>query len=172
MFIRCELNLFSTGLEREGQIQNTKKQKWRTWRAIHSLLNYFADLAGAVCRGRSRRFMKTFSSFLSPCTETKSWGAARSNITWSNSRREVKALAVLPEYQGQGLGKRLLQTTIDEGRRRLGCRFCFSLLTIREALLKNLVSNGAKKSALPHKVWTEMRAAALIFRMPVSKPRS
>src|SRR6185295_10141988 len=73
-------------------------------------------------------------------------GSCALYVTWSGLA-EVKALAVHPDYQGRGLGKKLLQTTISEAR-KLGVDTLFTL-TIREGLFNKYGFRRAKKSQLP-----------------------
>lgn len=72
--------------------------------------------------------------------------------TWADLA-EVKALAVMTEYQNKGIGKRLLKTIVAEAK-KLGVQMLFTL-TIRENLFKKFGFKRTDKRHLPHKVWME-----------------
>lgn len=120
-------------------------------RAVHALLNYFADRRELLPRSLSEIY-ENLQQFYVAAKGDQVVGCCALYITWAGLA-EVKALAVAPEFQGQGLGKRLLKTIIQEAK-RLGVKTLFTL-TIREGLFKKFGFKRAKKSALPHKVWTE-----------------
>ncbi len=120
-------------------------------RPIHSLLNFFADRRELLPRSLSEVY-ENLQQFFVATQGGKVVGSCALYVTWSGLA-EVKALAVHPDFQGLGLGKRLLQTTIQEAK-RLGVDTLFTL-TIREGLFQKYGFRKAKKSQLPHKVWTE-----------------
>jgi len=120
-------------------------------RAIHSLLNYFADQRELLPRSLSEIY-ENLQQFFVAAQRGRVVGCCALYVTWENLA-EVKALAVVPELQGIGIGKRLLKTAIDEAK-KLGIQTLFTL-TIRENLFKKYGFVQTKKSQLPHKVWTE-----------------
>lgn len=120
-------------------------------RPIHSLLNYFAERRELLPRSLSEVY-ENLQQFFVVADGEKVVGCCALYVTW-NGLAEVKALAILPEYQGHGYGKKLLQTVIQEAK-KIGVRMLFTL-TIRAGLFEKFGFRQAKKSALPHKVWTE-----------------
>ncbi len=120
-------------------------------RPIHSLLNFFADQRELLPRSLSEVY-ENLQQFFVVTKDEKVVGCCALYVTWEGLA-EVKALAVAPEYQGRGLGKWLLETIVEEAR-KLGVSTLFTL-TIREGLFKKFGFKKAKKSVLPHKVWTE-----------------
>ncbi len=120
-------------------------------RPIHSLLNYFADKRELLPRSLSEVY-ENLQQFFVVTHNKKVVGCCALYVTW-NGLAEVKALAVHPDFQGKGLGKKLLKTTVEEAK-KLGVEMLFTL-TIREGLFKKFGFKRTKKSMLPHKVWTE-----------------
>lgn len=120
-------------------------------REIHSLLNFFADRRELLPRSLSEVY-ENLQQFFVVSDGKKVVGCCALYVTWSGLA-EVKALAVHPDYQRKGLGKWLLETTIQEAK-KLGVETLFTL-TIREGLFKKYGFKRTKKSMLPHKVWTE-----------------
>jgi amino-acid N-acetyltransferase len=73
-------------------------------------------------------------------------------VQWDNLA-EVKALAVDPAYQGQGIGRRLLDACVKEAR-SLGVTRLFAL-TMKDGFFEKIGFSRVEKNHLPHKVWTE-----------------
>jgi amino-acid N-acetyltransferase len=128
-----------------------RKARMDDARPIHSLLNFFAGSRELLPRSLSEVY-ENLQQFFVAVEGKKVVGTCALYVTW-NRLAEVKALAVQPEYQGKGLGKRLLTTVVQEAK-KLGIDTLFTL-TIREELFKKFGFKRAKKSVLPHKVWTE-----------------
>lgn len=128
-----------------------RKARMEDARSIHSLLNFFAERRELLPRSLSEIY-ENLQQFFVAAHGNRVVGTCALYVTWSGLA-EVKALAVHADYQGKGLGKKLLQTTVDEAK-KLGVDTLFTL-TIREGLFKKFGFRRAKKSQLPHKVWTE-----------------
>ena len=108
--------------------------------------------SASFCRGPSRRSTRTCSSSTSPSIKGKSIGTCALYVTWDNLA-EVKALAVEEKYQGQGIGKRLLEA-VTQVAKDLHIRRLFTL-TIRTGFFERFGFKHVSKDHLPHKVWTE-----------------
>lgn len=128
-----------------------RKAKMDDVRPIHALLNFYAERRELLPRSLSEVY-ENLQQFFVVLVGKKVVGSCALYITW-NGLAEVKALAVAPEFQGQGMGKALLETVIKEAK-NIGVQTLFTL-TIREGLFKKFGFKRAKKSELPHKVWTE-----------------
>lgn len=128
-----------------------RKARMDDVRSIHSLLNFFADRRELLPRSLSEVY-ENLQQFFVAVHNKKVVGCCALYVTW-NGLAEVKALAVHPDFQGKGLGKKLLKTTVQEAK-NLGVETLFTL-TIREGLFKKYGFKRTKKSMLPHKVWTE-----------------
>ena len=66
---------------------------------------------------------------------------------------EICALAVEPEYQGRGIGARLVRALIEEGRKKRVPEII--ALTYQVDFFKNLGFTVTDKDAFPRKVWRE-----------------
>lgn len=128
-----------------------RKARMDDVKTIHSLLNTFAERRELLPRSLSEIY-DNLQQFFVAVHGKKVVGTCALYVTWSGLA-EVKALAVQTEYQGRGLGKRLLKTVIAEAK-KLGVQVLFTL-TIREGLFQKFGFERTVKSALPHKVWTE-----------------
>jgi amino-acid N-acetyltransferase len=128
-----------------------RKARLSDVRAMHNLMNYFSERRELLPRSLSEIY-ENLQQFYVAVQGDKVVGSCALYVTWAGLA-EVKALAVMPDHQRKGLGKRLLKTIIDEAK-NLGVEMLFTL-TIREGLFKKFGFKLAKKSTLPHKVWTE-----------------
>jgi len=72
-------------------------------------------------------------------------------ICWADLA-EVRSLAVKSGYSGRGIGRKLVETCLDEAR-ELGLQKVFAL-TYQPEFFGKLGFVEIEKSALPHKIWT------------------
>jgi len=79
-------------------------------------------------------------------------GCVGVSIIWADMA-EVRSLAVNSDYMGQGIGKKLVQWSIDETR-RLGIRRLMSL-TYEQTFFEKLGFAVVEKDTLPLKVWSD-----------------
>ncbi|WP_206811893.1 N-acetyltransferase [Paradesulfitobacterium ferrireducens] len=79
-------------------------------------------------------------------------GVASLHILW-NDLAEIRALAVAETAQGQGVGKLLVKTLIEEAL-DLGCERVFAL-TYQPGFFERCGFRIAGKEEMPHKVWKE-----------------
>jgi amino-acid N-acetyltransferase len=79
-------------------------------------------------------------------------GVCGLRVIWSNLA-EVYALAVLPQWRGRGLGRKLVEVCVDEAR-RLGIRRLMSL-TYEQPFFEKLGFAVVDRQTLPLKVWSE-----------------
>jgi amino-acid N-acetyltransferase len=120
-------------------------------RAIHKLLNHFADRKELLPRSISELY-ENLQQFHVAEDKGRVIGCCSLAVQWDNLA-EVKALAVLGEYQGQGLGKKLLDACMKDAQ-TLGITRVFTL-TMKDGFFKKYGFNRVVKNNLPHKVWTE-----------------
>jgi len=77
-------------------------------------------------------------------------GCGALQFVWADMA-EIRSLAVKPEWQGRGLGRRLVERLLDEGRTHGVPRvFC---LTYQEAFFARLGFTVIPRESLPHKIW-------------------
>ncbi|WP_457621481.1 N-acetyltransferase [Persephonella sp.] len=79
-------------------------------------------------------------------------GVCSLHIFWEDLA-EIKSLAILPEYQGKGIGKKLVEKCIEDAR-SLGVKKVFALTYVPQ-FFEKLGFRTVEKSEFPQKVWTE-----------------
>jgi amino-acid N-acetyltransferase len=79
-------------------------------------------------------------------------GCVALTIIWADLA-EVRSLAVDEEYRGKGIGRKLVEWTVEEGR-RLGIRRLMAL-TYEQTFFERLGFDVVAKEALPLKVWSD-----------------
>ena len=72
------------------------------------------------------------------------------HICWEDLA-EVRSLAVDQGWEGQGIGRQLVETCLEEAR-QLGLKRVFAL-TYKQVFFEKLGFRVIEKSQLPHKVW-------------------
>ena len=128
-----------------------RKARMEDVHAMHRLLNGFADKRELLPRSISEVY-ENLQQFHVAETKGRLMGTCALYVTWENLA-EVKALAVEEKYQGQGVGKRLLDA-VTQVARDLHIRRLFTL-TIRTGFFEHFGFRHVSKDHLPHKVWTE-----------------
>ena len=120
-------------------------------KAMHRLLSDFADKRELLPRSIAEIY-ENLQQFHVAEHQGKMIGTCALYVTWDNLA-EVKALAVEEKFQGQGIGKRLLEagTAVAQD---LHIRRLFTL-TIRTGFFERFGFKHVSKDHLPHKVWTE-----------------
>lgn len=79
-------------------------------------------------------------------------GTAGLHILWRDLA-EIRSLAVLPELQGQGVGRRLVDSLVDRAT-TLGIAQVLSL-TYQTTFFSKLGFTTVQKESLPHKIWKD-----------------
>jgi amino-acid N-acetyltransferase len=79
-------------------------------------------------------------------------GCAALHITWADLA-EVVSVAVHPDFQGRGLGRKLIEPLYDEAH-ALGINNLFTL-TLQVGFFRRLGFREVPKLRLPHKIWQD-----------------
>ena len=79
-------------------------------------------------------------------------GCAALRVVWEDLG-ELRSLAVLPEFQSLGLGKKLTQAALDEAE-RLGLPKVLALTYVPD-FFRKMGFSDIPKEKLPHKVWSD-----------------
>ncbi|NPA54343.1 MAG: N-acetyltransferase [Aquificae bacterium] len=79
-------------------------------------------------------------------------GVGSLHVYWEDLA-EIKSLAVLEDFQHQGIGKKIVEKCIEDAK-ELGVKKIFALTYVPD-FFKKLGFEIADKSEFPQKVWTE-----------------
>jgi amino-acid N-acetyltransferase len=126
---------------RKAQISDVKD--------IQRLLVVYASRGDMLSRSLSELY-ESLRDFYVYEEEGKVLGATALHIVWEDLA-EVRSVAVAEEVTRKGIGTKLVQACIDEGR-ELGLKRLFCL-TYRPDFFSSLGFRLVDKSELPHKVW-------------------
>lgn len=118
---------------------------------MQKLINSFADRGELLPRSLNQLY-EDIRDFIVAEEDGRIVGTCALHINWVDLA-EVKALVVAGDLQGKGLGRKLVQTCLDDAR-ELGIARVFAL-TYKPDFFKKLGFRDVDKSKLPHKVWTE-----------------
>jgi len=116
---------------------------------IHTLVNSFATRGEMLGRSRSELY-EGLRDFFVVEREGVIIGCSALHINWEDLA-EVRSLAVVPEGQGKGMGKMLVNACIEEAR-SLGIARIYAL-TYRPGFFEGVGFSIVSKDSLPHKVW-------------------
>lgn len=128
-----------------------RKARMQDVEDLHHLINFFAESGLMLPRSRNILY-ETLREFTVIEAEQRVVGAGALHINWENLA-EVRALAILPEYQGQKLGKRLVGELLKEAL-ELGINRVFAL-TYQVDFFKSCGFREVSKDEMPHKIWKE-----------------
>jgi len=118
---------------------------------IHQLINYFADRDEMLPRSLSEIYENIRDYFVYRQSERVVASAAL-HVIWSDLA-EIKAVAVVREYQKKGIGTMLVETCLKEAE-SLGIPTVFCL-TYQPAFFEKFGLSQIDKMEMPRKVWTE-----------------
>ncbi len=119
-------------------------------KAIHSLLRQFADKGLLLGRSISSLYdqLRDFVVY----DDNGIQGVCSLHICWENLA-EIRSLAVAEKSQGQGIGKELVTSCLDEAR-SLEIDRVF-VLTYQADFFRKMQFSDTKKNNLPHKIWSD-----------------
>jgi amino-acid N-acetyltransferase len=117
--------------------------------AMARLINGFA--AREIMLPRSHyQFYQHLRDFSIAESDGQIIGCGALQIIWED-QSEIRSLAVLPEWQGHGVGRRLVETLLVEAR-ELGLPGVFAL-TYRPGFFERMGFHVVTHESLPHKIW-------------------
>jgi amino-acid N-acetyltransferase len=121
---------------------------------IHRLITHHAEFNRMLFRSHADLYEHLRDFFVSVDEGEKDpvAGCAALELIWRDLA-EIKSLAVDEDRRGQGIGRKLVEATLAEGR-RLGLARIFALTRERE-FFEKLGFKVVSKESLPHKVWTD-----------------
>lgn len=128
-----------------------RKAKITDIKSAHKLINEFGKKGEMIPRSLNDLYENIRD--LVVCEEDGDIkGVCALHILWEDLA-EIRSLAVKPEAQGAGLGKRLISSCISEAK-KLGIRKIFAL-TYHPDFFKKAGFKDIDKSKLPQKIWGE-----------------
>ncbi len=119
---------------------------------IHALVSTFAANALMLARSRSELYESLRDFFIAEDAEGNIVGCGGLEICWSDLA-EIKSLAVHSKWQGQGVGRRIIDACVDEAQ-QLGVKRVFAL-TYQVEFFNRLGFDSIPKEELPHKIWSD-----------------
>jgi amino-acid N-acetyltransferase len=128
-----------------------RKAKMCDVELLHELINDFAEKGLMLPRSRNLLY-EALREFIIAEDDGKLAGIGALHVIWDNLA-EIRALAIKPEFQGRGIGKRLILKLTEEAL-DLGINQVFAL-TYQGEFFKKCGFREISKDEMPHKVWKE-----------------
>ncbi|MDX9871180.1 MAG: N-acetyltransferase [Clostridia bacterium] len=119
--------------------------------AMHQLVNNYANKGLMLSRPRIV-FYECIRDFAVAEEAGKILGAGALHVMWEDLA-EIRALAVHEECQGQGIGRKIVEFSLQEAK-NLGIPKVFTL-TYKPEFFKKLGFQEVSKDNMPQKVWQE-----------------
>ncbi len=118
---------------------------------IYEIINYYAARGDMLPKTMDQLYNRVRSIDVAEA-DGEVVGCAALHITWANIA-EVVSVAVHPDFQGIGLGRRLVEPLFDEAR-QLGISILYTL-TLQMGFFSRLGFREVPKLHLPHKIWQD-----------------
>ena len=119
--------------------------------AIHKLVNDYAQQGVMLPRSRNSIY-ETLRDVIIAEEEGQLVGVGSLHLSW-DALAEVRALAIAPDFQRQGIGRQIVEALLVEGR-ALGVKTFFTL-TYQPEFFGTMGFSEVTKEKLPQKVWKE-----------------
>ncbi len=118
---------------------------------LHQLINDFASQGLMLPRSRNALY-ETLREFIIAEDEGQFIGTGSLHITWDNLA-EIRALAISPQYQHQGIGQKLV-AELEMEAKNLYISQVFAL-TYQVAFFHKCDYRVVSKEEMPQKIWKE-----------------
>lgn len=118
---------------------------------IHKLVNFFAARDEMLPKSLIAIY-ENLRDFYVAQKNSEILGCCALHICWEDLA-EIKSLAVGEDAQGIGLGRKLVQSCIDESK-EIGIPRLFALTYVPEFFIK-MGFHSIENASLPHKIWSE-----------------
>lgn len=116
-----------------------------------SLINNYAEQGLMLARSRNMLY-ENIREFVVVKNGEQIAGVGSLHVIWSDLA-EIRALAVRPEFKGQGIGSKIVNALQQEAL-ELGVERAFAL-TYQPGFFEKLGFNVVEKEEMPPKVWKE-----------------
>jgi amino-acid N-acetyltransferase len=120
---------------------------------LYEIINYYAATGDMLPKTMDQLYNRV-RSFNVAEADNEVVGCAALHITWADLA-EVVSVAVHPDFQKLGLGRRLIVPLFDEAR-LLGIPTLFTL-TLQPIFFSKLGFREVPKFKLPHKIWQDCK---------------
>jgi amino-acid N-acetyltransferase len=130
---------------------NLRKAKVKDAQEIFKILQHFA-LKEVLLPRSLNSIYENIRDFYVYETDGKIVGVGSLHIYWEDLA-EIKSLAVIDQYQHQGIGKKIVEACLEDAK-QLGIKKVFAL-TYVPSFFEKLGFKITDKSNFPQKVWTE-----------------
>jgi amino-acid N-acetyltransferase len=130
---------------------NIRKAKIQDTAAIHSLINYYAELDRMLFRDLADIY-ENLQGFVVAESQNKIIGCCLLQVIWADLA-EIKSLAVEQNFKGKGIGKKLVDCCLENAK-ELGVKKVFAL-TLEPKFFEKTGFKFVDKSELPMKVWSD-----------------
>lgn len=121
-------------------------------RPIHGLLTHFAARGLLLPRSLSELYDQLRDCAVYEAPDGQVAGVVALNICWEDLA-EIRSLAVCEDYQGRGIGRKLVEFCLSEAI-TLGIFRVFTL-TYQTKFFEKLGFRQVDKGLLPHKIWAD-----------------
>ncbi|RUM59490.1 MAG: N-acetyltransferase [Persephonella sp.] len=128
-----------------------RKAKLKDANQIKDIINFYVP-QGLLLPRSLNNIYENIRDFFVYEENNRILGVVSLHIYWEDLG-EIKSLAVLPEYQSKGIGKKLIKACLKEGK-ELGLKKVFALTYVPN-FFEKLGFKVVDKSMFPQKVWTE-----------------
>ncbi|MCF6093097.1 N-acetyltransferase [Microaerobacter geothermalis] len=128
-----------------------RKAKMSDVETMHELINLYAQKGLMLARSRNS-FYEGLREFTVADYDGQVVGAGGLHLLWSDLA-EIRALAIHPDYAGQGIGRKLVETLVNEAK-EMELPRVFAL-TYQPEFFSKCGFTEVAMDVLPHKVWRE-----------------
>ena len=129
-----------------------RKAKVSDVQAIHAILTHFGEKGLVLPRSLSDLYdhLRDYAVYVDGGDGVA--GVCALHISWDDLA-EIRSLAVMEEFQGQGIGRSLVEFALSEAV-TFGIYRVFTL-TYQPGFFKKMGFKEVDKKVLPHKVWSD-----------------
>jgi amino-acid N-acetyltransferase len=121
---------------------------------LYELINYYAARGDMLPKTLDQLYNRVRDFYVAQANG-EVVGCAALKITWQDLA-EIVSVAIHPDFQGRGMGRRLVEPLFEEAR-ELGIPTVF-VLTLQVGFFSRLGFREVPRLGLPHKIWQDCTA--------------
>jgi amino-acid N-acetyltransferase len=115
------------------------------------IINSYASQGQMLPRSHHKLY-QDIRDFVIATVDDEIIGCGALHVVWADIA-EVRSLAVMPDWQGKGVGRLIVEALVQEAR-SLGLPSVFAL-TYRQGFFERMGFHVVPRETLPHKIWGE-----------------